>query len=93
MSNSLNTITNLIREAVDEDWIEDFEITEDTTFNNDLELESIELVVIAEKIQKHFGKTIDFNQWLSNLDLDQMINLSVGQLVAFVDQQVSTPDG
>lgn len=93
MSNCLNTITGLIREAVNEDWIEDFEITEDTKFNEDLELESIELAVIAEKIQQHYGKTIDFNQWLSGLDLDQMINLSVGQLATFVGQQVSTPDG
>lgn len=88
MNKNLDTIIELIRQAVNEDWIEDFEITADTTFNNDLELESIELVVIAEKIQQHFGKSIDFNQWLGGLDFDEMISLNVGQLVTFVEEQI-----
>ena len=88
MSKNLDIIIRLIREAVNEDWIEDFEITAETSFNNDLELESIELVLIAEKIQQHFGQSIDFNRWLSSFNLDQMIELTVGQLTEFVDQQI-----
>lgn len=87
MSDSLNTIIELIRKAVDEDWIEDFEITRDTNFNDDLELESIELAVIAEKIQNHYGKSIDFNGWLGSLSLEQMIGLTVGDLTQFVEKQ------
>lgn len=89
MIDRLNTIIGLIREAVNEDWIADFEIDEDTHFNDDLELESIELVVIAEKIQSHYNQAIDFNAWLGSLELDQMINLTVGDLTRFVDQQLA----
>lgn len=87
MSNNLETIIELIRQAVDEDWIEDFEINRETNFNDDLELESIELAVIAEKIQQHYGKAIDFNAWLGSLTLQQMIDLTVGDLTQFVEKQ------
>ena len=88
-NNHLEVIIGLIREAVNEDWIEDFEIDADTNFNDDLELESIELVVIAEKIQSHYGAAIDFNNWLGSLELDQMMALTVGQLADFVKAQTS----
>ncbi len=89
MSEHLDIIIGLIREAVNEDWIEDFEITAETSFNNDLELESIEFVAIAEKIQNHFGREINFIDWLSSLELDQMIALNVGQLADFVEQHMA----
>ncbi len=87
MTDHLETIVDLIRQAIDEDWIEDFEIDAETTFNDDLELESIELVVIGEKIQSHYGKSIDFNGWLGSFDLDQLIALNVGQLADYVATQ------
>lgn len=89
MSEHLDTIIELIREAVNEDWIEDFEITAETSFNNDLELESIEFVAIAEKIQQHYGTEINFIEWLGTLSLDQMIALNVGQLADFVEQHMA----
>lgn len=88
MNDRLNTIISLIRQAVNEDWIEDFDIDANTSFSDDLELESIELVVIADKIQSHYGKSIDFNQWLGSLQLEQMIRLTVGDLTEFVDGQL-----
>lgn len=89
MSEHLDTIVKLIREAVNEDWIEEFEITADTSFNNDLELESIEFVAIAEKIQQHYGTDINFIEWLGTLSLDEMIALNVGQLAEFVEQHMA----
>lgn len=88
MTSRLETIIQLIREAVNEDWIEDYEITSESSFNDDLELESIELVLIAEKIQGHYDTDIDFNEWLQSLGLEQMINLTVGDLADFVDKKI-----
>ena len=87
MSESLNTVIALIRESIDEDWIEDFEIDAETSFNNDLEIESIEFVAIAEKIQQHYGKDLNFIEWLNTLSLDAIIGLTVGQLAEFVEQR------
>lgn len=89
MSDTLKTIITLIREAINEDWIEDFEIDASSSFNNDLEIESIEFVAIAEKIQNHYGETINFIDWLNDLSLEQIIGLTVGQLAEFVDQRLA----
>ncbi|VUD47109.1 Acyl carrier protein [Thalassocella blandensis] len=89
MSEHLDTIVSLIRQAVNEDWIDEFEITAETSFNNDLELESIEFVAIAEKIQQHYGTDINFIEWLGTLSLDEMIELNVGQLAEFVEQHMA----
>ena len=48
---TLTTISNLIHEVIGEDWDLEEEITLDTTFSEDLELESIEFVALAEKMQ------------------------------------------
>lgn len=59
-------------------------ITLTTSFNADLELESIEFVALAEKLQQRFGSTVDFVGWISRKELDQIIALTVGELVEFI---------
>ncbi|MEO8549038.1 MAG: phosphopantetheine-binding protein [Kofleriaceae bacterium] len=56
-----------------------------TSFNGDLELESIEFVALAEKLQQRFGEKVDFVGWISGKELDQIIGLSVGELVGFIE--------
>lgn len=84
----LEQVIDIIRKAVNEDWILDFDIDADTSFNDDLELESIEFVGIAEKIQEHYGKHIGFIEWLSSMKIDQIIALTVGDLAAFVREHL-----
>ncbi len=59
-------------------------ITPATSFNADLELESIEFVALAEKLQQRFGERVDFVGWISKKELDQIIALTVGELVEFI---------
>ena len=59
-------------------------ITPTTSFNGDLELESIEFVALAEKLQQRFGSSVDFVGWISAKELDQIIGLTVGELVEFI---------
>jgi acyl carrier protein len=80
----LDTITAMIREVVGEEWIQDKPVSMETRFAQDLEVESIEIVALAEKMQEVYGETIDFPAWLSNMELEEIINLSVGQLVDFI---------
>ena len=84
--NTLHTVAQLIREVIGEDWVEDEEIGMDTSFSEDLELESIEFVALAEKIQHHYGSHINFVSWLSEMELDRIIALRVGNLVEFIDR-------
>ena len=82
---TLTTIAGLIHEVIGEDWDLDEEITLETTFSDDLELESIEFVALAEKIQTTFGDDVDFVAWLSEKELDEVIDLKVGDVVEFID--------
>jgi acyl carrier protein len=80
----LTTVARLIAEVVGEEWMEDRAITMETSFEKDLELESIEFVALAEKLQERYGKGVDFVGWLSGKELDEIIGFTVGELVEFI---------
>lgn len=85
---TLQTIAAMIREVMDDD-LDDLEIGMDTSFADDLELESIELVALAEQVQSQWGDQVDFNAWIAGQSLDQVIALHVGALVDYVDSCIS----
>jgi acyl carrier protein len=82
---TLTAIADLIQEVIGEDWDLDEEITLETSFSDDLELESIEFVSLAEKMQATFGEEVNFVRWLSEKELDEVIDLKVGDVVGFID--------
>ena len=99
MSTSANTIeptqvleqlSVILREIIGEGWADDVAITPDTTFNRDLELESIEFVTLSERLRDVYGPKLDFAGWLADMELDQIINLRVGQVVDFVVKCLSS---
>ena len=77
----LETVSQLLREVIGDDGGLGPPITLATSFNEDLELESIEFVALAEKLQNHYGKRVDFAGWLSHMELHEILGLRVGQLV------------
>ncbi len=79
-----DVVVGLIKQTVAEDWIEEMEITSDTRFNQDLELESIEFVKVADALNKYFGAQVDMQSWLSGKSIHELIRLSVGDLVEFI---------
>lgn len=82
---------------------EDAEITMATTFIYDLGLESIDFVVLAGHLEARYGSRINFAEFIADLELDEIIGLTVGRLVDHVvgslrktrsnSQAVSTADG
>ena len=77
----LETLAGFLREIVGEDWLGDVEIRMETSFSRDLELESIEFVTLAEKVQARYGAEVDFVGWLSQKELEEIIALRVGDVV------------
>ena len=61
----------------------------DTSFDTDLELESLEFVSLAERLLVHYGDQVDFVAWLATKELDEIIGLTVGDLVRFVVDQTA----
>jgi acyl carrier protein len=80
----LATVEKLIVEVAGEEITLLAPIAMETSFNKDLELESIEFVALAEKLQQHYGGKVDFVGWISTKELDQIIALTVGDLVELI---------
>ncbi len=80
----LAAVGSMIVEIVGEDYLLDLEIGMATSFSEDLELESIEFVTLAEKLAERYGDAVDFVAWLADTELDDLIGMTVGTLVTFV---------
>lgn len=80
----LATVAALIVEVVGEDFLFDTTIGMATSFNEDLELESIEFVALSERLLEHYGARVDFVAWIGDMELDEIIALRVGQLVDYI---------
>lgn len=80
----LATVTELLHEVMGDGGGLGPPIGLETSFSRDLELESIEFVALAEKLQERYGARVDFARWLSGMELDQILGLSVGDLVEFI---------
>lgn len=56
----------------------------------DLGLASIEIVVLAEKLDAHFGKRLPFGTFLKGLRERGADDIEVGELVAFLEQHTGS---
>ncbi len=80
----LATVEQALVEVAGDELLLAGPLTMETSFNADLELESIEFVALAEKLQLRYGNSVDFVGWISKQELDQIIALTVGELVEFI---------
>ena len=87
----LQSVTGLIQIVIGEDWADELEIGLETSFNTDLELESIEFVALAEALQERYGSGVGFVDWIASMELDDIIGLKVGDLVEFICQCITSP--
>ncbi|MGP9017345.1 acyl carrier protein [Streptomyces sp. BR1] len=65
------------------------DIRPDTLFGDDLELESIDLVMLSGQLQEWYGDRVNFAEFVAGLEIDEVIALSVGRLVDHVVQCLS----
>jgi acyl carrier protein len=77
----LADITKMLAEVIGEDYLLDVDVTMDTAFSGDLELESIEFVALAGLMKEHYGTAVDFVGFLADKNLHEIIALRVGQVV------------
>jgi acyl carrier protein len=77
-------IVGMLRTLLEEYGLDEAEIGRDTTFHDDLELESIDLVALSGSLREHYGDRVNFAEFVADLELDEIIALTVGQLVDYV---------
>ena len=89
----LAEIERILLEVIGDDLLLDGPLTMETSFDEDLQLESIEFVALSEKLLETYGEQVDFVGWLAEMELDDIIALTVGQLVEFVTAQANVARG
>ncbi len=77
-------LKGFITEVIGAEFVEEMDITPESSFTKDLEMDSIEIVSFSEKIKAHFGDQIDFTGWLSSMDLDQLIDLDLSMIINYI---------
>ena len=69
---------------VGERYALNLKIEMETLFNADLELESIEFVKLGARLKEYYGDKVDFVAFLADKEVDEIIEMTVGQLVSYI---------
>jgi acyl carrier protein len=84
----LAEITGMLREVLDGyldgSDVAGIEVTMETRFHEDLDMESIDLVALGSRLSERYGEWVNFAEFIAGLDLDEIIDLTVGRLVGYV---------
>jgi acyl carrier protein len=77
-------IAGILRDVTGEDTDWAAAITPDSVLEGDLGLESLEMVEVGERLRERYGDRIDLLAFLATLDIDELIGLTVRDLVGHV---------
>jgi acyl carrier protein len=77
----LADIRAIVVEVIGEDYVSELDIERDTRFRDDLDVESIEFVALGEVLRARYGERIRLARWIGDMEVDEIIAMSVGQLV------------
>lgn len=77
-------VTALLAPLVGDLDVLDIRITRDTRFHDDLQLESIDLVTFSSLLAEHFGPDVNLADFLTQKDLDEVIELQIGDIADYV---------
>jgi acyl carrier protein len=85
----LDEVVRMLEEVVGEDVLLGLEVTPDTTFSDDLGLESIEFVALADKLRERYGDRVDLVGFLGDMDIDEIMAMTVGRLVDHIESRAA----
>jgi acyl carrier protein len=75
------TVEGTIIDVVGQWYYEECDAGLDSTFAEDIELESMEVMEIAERLIETYEGRVDFVSWFSEMDFEQLIVLTIGDVV------------
>ncbi|MDQ2791738.1 MAG: hypothetical protein DLM60_00855 [Pseudonocardiales bacterium] len=80
----LAEIRAMLIEIIGSEYALGLDIGMDTSFDSDLQLESIEFVRLATMLADQYGNRVDFLEFLASKELDEIIEMTVGELVTYI---------
>jgi acyl carrier protein len=85
----LGQVRDVLADVIGEDYVSELDIEMETAFRADLDIESIEFVAMGEALRELYGDRIDFVEWLTTMELDDIIALTVGELVDHIVEKLA----
>ena len=73
-------IVELLRQVTGEDDAWAAAVTPTTRVDTDLFIDSLELVVLSDKMRQVYGEQVDLAAYVAGLELPELIELTVGDL-------------
>lgn len=80
----LTDIRTMLTEIIGVEYALSLDIGMDTSFDADLQLESIEFVKLSTMLTDYYGDRIDFVSFLADKTLNEIIALQVGEVVDYI---------
>lgn len=81
---TLAEVRAVLTEIIGEEYAFSLDIGMDTSFDADLELESIEFVRLSAMLAERYGDRVDLVAFLADKDPEQIIGLTVGEVVTYI---------
>lgn len=88
----LAEVRTMLTEIIGAEYALDLDIGMETSFDADLELESIEFVKLSTMLIERYGDRVDFVAFLAAKELDEIIEMTVGEVVTYVAGCVALAD-
>jgi acyl carrier protein len=86
------TVETSIREVVGDWYYEECQVGLDSTFAEDVQLESMEVMEVAEKLMDAY-EGVDFVAWFADMELEDLVELTVGHVVGFIVTSLENAGG
>ena len=83
----LADVDTMLRDVLG-DFGPEAEITMDTTFRDDLGMESLDVVSLAGRLQARYGNSVNFALFVSTFDVASVGELTVGRLVEYIAESL-----
>lgn len=85
----LAEIRAMLTEIIGAEYALGLDIGMDTSFDADLELESIEFVKLSAMLDDHYGDRVDFVAFLADKTLNEIIDMTVGEVVTYLADRLA----
>jgi acyl carrier protein len=79
----------MLTEIIGTEYALSLNIGMDTSFDADLELESIEFVKLATMLTERYGDRVDFVTFIAAKELDEIIEMTIGELVTYIASRLT----
>ena len=80
----LAEVRGMLTQIIGQEYVLSLDIGMETSFDTDLELESMEFVRLATTLAERYGSRIDFVAFLADKEFDEIIRLTVGDVVTYI---------